>query len=379
METQEKSITTRQLVLLFYIINMCAKVMTVPILLLKIGGRCAPISLLIFLIADFLMLIAYLVTVNAEPEKTFFEFLEFKFGKIVSKIILTVLLIYTLSKLWLLISFMENFLTTSLFDGTTWQILSIPLMLLLIAFGTRNLRSLGRTAEIFSWFIILAVLVLIVLINNFEIMRLFPIGGDKDASVFLPTLMMPLWFGDYLLMFLFMGKTKKTKHFNGVLIGSGVAVVILNFVVLCLIFTSYIDIVHYLDYGKKISALTQISISRLSFGRFDILLFCVALISIILNLGLYFYGGVRMGERLFGKKEPKNINSFIAGGVLYFLFLTVFSKELVSFEIFTRYLNYFSWAVHIILPLTLMTAALIKGGKRNGRTKNVQAVENTGV
>lgn len=367
---QEKSISTRQFVLIFFVINICKKFLTVPIIMLKISGRGSVISLAVFLLADYLMLAAIYCLMLKEPEKTFFEYLEAKFKKAGMYIILTIFIAYALANLLMLFSFAQSYYTMSLFQGITWQIFIIPILTVITAFSIRSLRSIGRTAEIFSIFIIIAFIILIVLIvNNFDIRRLLPVLGESDASPMKSIRMLPAWFGDNLLMLFFMGKIKKSKKFGAVILGGGAIATVVTFILLCIVFSFYIDIIHFIDYGKKLSSVTQIGISRLSFGSLDLVLFCVVMIALLIYEGLYFSSIARSCEKMLNFKEQKNIVSIVLVVLLYLAITFFFKSENLNYYIITSIINYFIWAVNIGLPLILLIAAFIKGGKKRENTK----------
>ncbi len=373
MDLQKRTISTKQLAILVFIMGAAIKLFMLPVVMLKVGGRYTPLALVIFLLIDTFSLVILLIVSSKNEGKTAYEIIEKVVGKRLSKIIFATVFLCLLVKLAHFILIVANFTLTNLFDGMPLPIVLLPLIVLLACLGFKSLRSIGRTAEIFSIFILISLVMLMALVfSSADLYRIFPLFGEDNSQLFLALRQFPIWFGDMGALFIVLGKVQKSRHFNAKIITMSVITLIIVVVCSLFIYAMYIDFASLSDYGRRISAITHISVLRLNTGRFDKIIFIIWIVSIIISLGVFFYGANKSLQYVcnFNKKY---ISSIIIALVvfLFCVFVNVqFFYELLSFIGFI-----FSFVLAIGLPILLLICGAINAKKlqENHQSKSGQS------
>ncbi|MCL2256323.1 MAG: GerAB/ArcD/ProY family transporter, partial [Firmicutes bacterium] len=288
MHQTKKDLTTLQFVIIILLLGLGTKVFMVPLLLLKSSGRSSIFTLLIFFAIEFFIVMMFLLSQKISQNKTANEVIEKTFGKIVSKGVSLVFIFYAIFKIILFIAIIKNYLFTNFFDGFVWAIYLLPLIVVLSCFGFRSLTSIGRVGEILAPFVLIAVVLVGVLIApNMRLYSVLPfIENVGDSLINVRTL--PMWFGDYILLFVMMGRIKTSKkRFKTKVILSVILAEVVAIAFAIMIFSAFIDVAQFLDLGQQISAITQLSLMRVAGGRVDVILFAVWMMAIIITAGLY--------------------------------------------------------------------------------------------
>ena len=364
MIPQERSISTKQFVLLTFILTTAGKCFALPLAMLKIGGRSAWIPFVVFLLAD-LCAFGMLLAVSAlHPNKTAFELMEDRLGKIPAKIILFFVVLYLTAKVLLLVFNLGSFICADLFEELSLSVVLIPLVCLLVAFGVQSLRAIGRTAEILIYIFLAALaLILFLLYGSANFMRMLPLFSDSEGNIVHSFMHFSLDFGDFAVFFIVLGQIKRNKH---TALTVGITAVIAALIVLfyaVLVFSAYADVRHIIDI-QKAGILTQTSIARFSAGRFDKIAYTVLAAGIILSLAMMFHAAVHSTQYVFGTKRLV-VPSVILAVFVYIL--AVFLDQNIVYDFRVRVEIYFAPLFSIGFPLLLLILAIHK--KRTEKTK----------
>ena len=128
----QKTITTRQLLLVITLSILTLKVLFLPNVLATNFGRDGYIFLFVLLMVDFCALLIFLFLLNKYKDCTFDELLEKLFGKVVAKIVLVLLFLYFITKIWT--RFQTNFiyLNENLYTTLSWYTFAFPIIVVVL-------------------------------------------------------------------------------------------------------------------------------------------------------------------------------------------------------------------------------------------------------
>ena len=235
----------------------------------------------------------------------------------------------------------------------------IPIIALCVFFGTKTLRSIGRTAEVFIPFILIsAVLLSILLVGDVPFSNLLPFfeNGGKDFALGIDSFI--VWFGDVSILLVCLGNVKISKRFAlSSIIARAVSVVVV-LVFSSIMFATYSNITDLIDYGHNVSGMTQYSLGNHDYGRFDYLIYCFWLFAVLIKLMLTFYTLTRNATEIF-KAKNNLITSIILGVIIFVLTSFVLQNENIVYAFCTSPVKYFLAPIEFLLPVLVFVFARI--------------------
>lgn len=358
--TEKKQITTTQWCVLVFICSMAIKMFMVPALLVKVSKKESIFVMAFYILIEIINTLLVVFTAKRNPDKTYYEILTTALGKVGAKIVVAYFTIFLLVKYLLILSEIKVFFSVSVYDTIDWKVMIIPIIALCVAYANKTLLTLGRSAEILVPIIIISTLVLCVfLIGNIELSNLLPFfeNGMQDFINGVDTF--PIWFGDVSLLLICLGNIKINKKtaLLTVVFRCISAILVLSFALI--MFATYADISHLVDYGHNVSSMTQYSIGSNDFGRFDYIVYCFWLLSVFIKVALIFYVCVRNVIFITGKKNNL-ITSIALAIVTYLLTSFVLRNENSTYVLCTSALKYFLLPAEFLLPISVFIMARIK-------------------
>lgn len=363
MKVKEKEVSLKQFVFIVFIIAPL-KMFMPPALMLHATGRDSWILMGIYLFLDLILLLLICVIRALRPDKTYFEILSGGIGKIGAKIVVAAVTVYYFIKLTLMISEVRLFFTMTLFEQMSWEVFIIPVLAMLMVFGIKSMRAVGRTAEIITPFVVAALLLLALIVtSNIKIDNLLPILADGTEELKMGLRIFPIWFGDFSLLIIFLGNIKKTKRMGitPTMISGILSSVVIMFFSL-LIFANYASISHLINYGHSISTLTQFSVGSQTYGRFDELLLCVIVMGVLLLGGIYFHAIIENMNFVVGNVKKKNLRplySIICALTIYIFSIFVFSEMKILEVVINPLVRIFGGICSVGVPLLLIILSII--------------------
>ncbi|MDE6398876.1 MAG: spore germination protein, partial [Clostridiales bacterium] len=293
MLATERRINTAQLFTVIFILGMSMKMLMLPVLLLKAIGRDSVLGVSAILLLELICLGVCIAAIVLAPEKSFTELLQGCVGKIASRILLALFAVYFLFKLLLLSGEVRIFFCENLFGEFPWTLYSLPFFGLCICMGMGSLRALGRSAQFLFPFIVVATIVMFVLIaSGIDFREVFPIGEFGFANVSRGTLRYAMWYGDYSALVVCLGAVKRTRKTAALSMTAGV---ISSLAVLFYMFgltASFSNICFLIRYGQNVTGMSHYAMGNIMQGRFDLVLFCVWMMSVFVKAGIFSYAAV---------------------------------------------------------------------------------------
>ena len=357
---QKEQISTTQWCVLVFICSMAIKMFMVPALLVKVSKNDSIFVMCFYLLLEIINTLLVVLTAKRNPDKTYYEILQSALGNMVAKIMIAYFTVFLLVKYLLILSEIKVFFSVSVYDSINWKVMILPIIALCITYANKTLRAIGRSAEIFVPIIIVSTLVLCVfLIGNIEISNLLPFfsNGAEDFVRGIKTF--PVWFGDVSLLLICLGNIKITKRTVMFTVIARVISALLVVAFSTIMFATYCDISHLVDYGHNVSSMTQYSVGGNDFGRFDYIVYCFWLFSVFIKLSLIFYVCARNVSFIVSRKNNLII-SLLLGALVYVLTSFVLRNENVTYSLCTSGFKYFLMPAEFLFPLVIFTLARIK-------------------
>lgn len=355
-----KQVSTRQFVVVQFLVALAVKMFMLPALMLRVVGKDSYIVMLAWIAFEFVDLTFVVLLARRNPDKTMYEILTDAFGKVVSRVIVALFTLFVCAKGLLVLGELKTFFVVTMYADINWVVMLIPLMALLCAFGIRSLRSIGRTAELITPVIVVSTLVLSgLLLGDIEFANLLPVMENGFAPIKKGMLTFPMWFGDVSFLLMFLGNIKINRGFIWKSYLSKLVATALVMLFSVTLFSTYANVSTLIDYGNNVSNMTQLSMGAQDNGRFDLMFYCIWLFTVFLKLALIFYFFTRNLGFIVGTRN-NYLMSPICAAVWYAVSAFVLRNENVSYLFFTSAVKYALCPVAFVMPMLLYITALLK-------------------
>ncbi len=355
----EKTLSVRQVTVFVFITAVAVKMFMLPSLLAAELGRNAYWAMLLYLAIDFSVLTLVVVAIR-RAQCGFYELLEKTIGRILSRVVLGVSVLFLLFKLALMLGEVRIFFSERVFEDFGWSLYILPLLALMSFAAGKSLRILGRTAELVVPFILLSMALLFVLtagkVDYSNLLPLFRDGGGDPIRY-------SLWLGDYSVLVLLVGKVDKGKAPAARwLIGGAIGSLCVEAFTI-MICAAYGNLTHLLELGHNLGAMAQHSGTQ-NFGRLDLLVFTVWVATIVIKLLLYMYAVARHTAFVTTVDKPY-IWALVASALIYVCSVFVLPSPGALYGVATGWMRCVALVEQFALPLITCIGALTVGRKRS--------------
>ncbi|MBQ7308097.1 MAG: GerAB/ArcD/ProY family transporter [Clostridia bacterium] len=209
----KKQLTINQASTLIFLCSIAMKISILPGYMSTTAKEDFWLVTLLMFITEILTLLIIWNIAKRNPEKTFFELIGENFNIPIKKIVEIMLLIFILLKTLLSIYQTKIFIRNTIYEEFNEWIFLLTFVVFLIFVANNSYTSLGRTSEIVVYSAFVAIIISLMLsvleIDISNILPLFPNGIFPLVDSFGKSSM---WFGDYLLLLVFMGNIKFEKQ-----------------------------------------------------------------------------------------------------------------------------------------------------------------------
>lgn len=320
--------------------------------------------IMLMLLIEVLMIYLLIKLKEANQNKTIFEILNQKLGKFFTKTIYVLLFLYFLMRILVILNENYAFLKELVYEDATffnYIVCILPVVNALVFYG---LRTLGRTAQFFFWFIVFGLLS-IFMIGIFSTTFSFPIlHFELSSLVHIPKLM--FWFGDFLFLLLFIDKVKLEDNFGKTIM----RYVFLTVGLLAVLYFIFYGLYEYATfmYNGALADIVQFSLINDNIGKADIISVLTKMFAIFFQVSVMFYALKECLGKIFkvSLKQSIVILDFIIVSLQYFLLLTM--SKMVDLSI--SYFSYFSWIVIFALPVVFFFVFL-KTRRKRGKYERI--------
>ena len=348
------ALTTRQAGLIVFVAMLCNKMLSLNSLIAYGALNDSWIVFLISFVIDFLFVLIFLYFMK-KIDKPILVYIKERFGKVTSVTVAILFAILFLFRTTQIAVDIYLFFVQLIYVEINRVVFVICFLTIIFYFGTRKLRSLGRTAELVIFLIVISLgLSFVMSMKAIDFEKLLPIFSHNFLSLGREIVLHNLWFGDFLLFFYFVGNVKMEKNTPKRLIWSYVlsCAIILLFVV---IFTSAFGNTASMHRVAVIDV-TEFSPRLLAQGRYNWLVYFMFPIVLVLGLGIYS-SYVTMSYKFCIRDSVKSKNT-ISGLLTTASVLALFFVFRFTYSAFYNFVVggffYYVLAIQYVLPILLL-------------------------
>lgn len=351
----KKQLTIWQCTMLVAVCIIATKFQRFPALLAKDYESNGWVFLLCMLVFDLFFVWLVVSTLKKLKDKTLFELLEEKLGKVVKIIICIILAVYFFFKAVITYRGTHEFFANMLFDKLSWFYFSILFALLLIVMVGGGLNDIGRSAELYSYIIGFGLITSIALgVIKTDLWNIMPIM-DMEIGDFLGSSLKHLpWLGDYLIILFFIGNVKLDK--------SPTKPIMLSYTVTSLLIVTVYVIFYCINeslsvyQANSLSAITQYSLIGLGVGRPDWFLVLFVFMSTIIANAFYVYAYTLSVSEIFMFKRSYLLISIMVF-ILFIVDNIVLKNIQSSIDFVHQYVSYLALFVGTVMPILVKILA----------------------
>lgn len=327
------------------------RVIIEPSIIFSAAGRDGWISYIVVLAFQILGVYFIAKTIKNNPNKSFKEICENRFGKTIAKILVVMLFIFYIFRLVFLDYEMQSFLLEAIYDQLNWNIAIIPVFFVILFVAYKGERVIARLAQLIAAFVVVIIVyTLAIACTNAELSNLLPVASEGVRVLGKGVLYGFAQMGEFLTLYVFMENIRIKKENIVKNLTITVLFVSIGIVVYYMLFVAVFGEAAII-LKEGIIRITQFLPSNDANIRVDGIITVLWLpISIIMS-SVYFLGSAKFLQNFSKIKKPWAYMIVFA-----IVFIFKFIPQIGSSEIIAANLNYFVYyaiALQILLPALL--------------------------
>ena len=367
-----KSISKKQAIYLLLICLVGTKFQRLPSFLADVSGKGFWLVFCLYLLIDGLFLLLALKIIDLGDGATLYEMLEKTTGKIFSKIIFVLFGVYFFIITILPYESVHEVFADIIFDSLPWKFFAIFMLIAMGTIAVSGLRNIGRMCQMFFYLILVGILGLFLLgASTSDVTAILPIYDVSISSIFTGVYKSSLWFGNFMILFVFMGRihNQEDKKWGGIKLSYFASGLFIT--AMCIVFYGIYEHITPLK-RNLLTKISQFSLLSLDVGRPDWFLILFAELATILTAGIFIYCSAVSFREVF-KCKKINIIIYILLFLLYINTNYLIRSKLTIFRIIISYGAVFGLIMQYALPLTLLIIAIIYKKKNvSQKSNNIQ-------
>lgn len=363
-------LTERQSIYLLIICSLATKVQTLPSLIAGDLGRFGWLYFLVLGVIDVLFVLLALYINNMANGKTLYEMLEVTIGRLGAKIVSILFAGYFIFSAILPYEALHNVFANILFEDLSWPLFSILLVLAVFYLGSRGLKTIGRVSELYFRIIAICFIALLAIsFSTASLNRLLPLRELNVGTFALTSFNYSFWFGDFLLVLMFMGKVKQSKKLPLKMSLAFICEIILIVIAYIIFYGIYGNLTLYQN--NMITDISEFSLLNLEIGRLDWFLMLGVQTSTIIACAVDIYLASYNFAKVFDIKKSYKVTIF-AVAIVYLLDVFVFKNITNSAVVVSSISRWVALAVQYVLPIFILIVAVCYARKRNRGGEHVE-------
>ncbi len=317
------------------------------------------IALLLYAL-DFLTLIVFLLLKRKYPTQKLTEILEKRLGKVVTKIIYIVFMVFFLFKILLTYSVFYVYMKQQIYQDE-FTFLTLVCVLPVINHGVLlGLRSFARTVEMY-YFVVLAGFAACLLVG-LGTMETFPHFFSSNPSAFFSTAFRYVFsFGDYLFLFFIMDKVEIDGKKDEWRIIKPAIIAVVFVLALFFIFYACYQVTAFMHNNAIVDIIAIFEYSAL--GRIDVIAMVLVMFLCLFALEVFHYSFCEAFCGVF-----KGLNRTYSVVVFDVIFLALYITKIGRYSTMISYvqswLPYFCILTEVLFPFVML---LLSMRKKKGR------------
>ncbi len=347
-------ITTRQLCLIIFINIFAVKALSLPSVLFKQAGTD---SIFVILIAILLEIVIWYVLIKVFTRLSNTDFassIRSFLGEFGSKFICLLVLVLYLIKLLFFFKGTLSFVFDTLTNEITWQSIVVPALLVCCFVAYRGVCTIGRLTEVLFPFVFFGLIIALAFsCIDLPIDGILPLFTHPAGDILSALVKTNLYYGNYILVFMFLGKVKVDKDFDKKVV---------KWLALSFVFLIGFLFIFYSTYNElgglhqyAIADIAEFSLRVGSLAKFDWYISILMLLIIVLEIAMYVYVIFECLRSLFNKVNQSSLFLISSIALIVLYVLLELSPNVVDYLVLNVF-NYFAVGVNIIIPIIMYLA-----------------------
>lgn len=363
----EKTISTNQTGLIYCIFTIALKLSALPSLMFSYAGNDSYVACLIALIIDMLATLIVIGIIIKHPDKSFKQLITETFGKIISVVIHSLLVIYFLAKCVLVLQELHDYFIATLFEELNPVYFLIVLGLIILYATFRNYRVIGRTIELVFWPTMFALFfTLLFPIEDMQIEKLLPIFEQGPYPIYKAISRTTFAFGDYMIFIPLMSNIKIVKNSKKTLtlytLGT-VGFIFSFFVIFVGCFGKYA-----ISQTLALGELPLHNTTPETIGKLEWLTISIWTIILLINAIILAHTCRQVFDNLFGVNDKKWSCYTISAILIVIVGLTYLQLETIIQIAITPVFSGLSGGLQLTILLMLIIASIVSSNKNKSNT-----------
>ena len=360
----EKSISARQGSLLIFVVMISSKLLSLNSLISYDMKNNTWLVFLISFAVDFLFAMLFLFFVK-KINMPILDFLKKKFGAVFSKTVAILVVILFLFKTTAVMVDIYLFFVQLIYAEINRIIFIGCFLTIIFYFGSRKLQSLGRSIELIIWLIVFSLILSLTL--SYRALKLENLLPLFDTNIFITSknvLVHNLWFGDFWLLFFFVGNIKIERDTTKKLMWS-YAISCFICLVFVLVFISTFGLTAPM-HRVCVTGITEVMPRLMNQARFNWLVYFTFPIALVYGLGIYANcASSALKHCIKDDLKSKNTISTFITMAMELSICIVFRFTFTDFYLFVSSIySYINFAIQYVLPIVLLVMITLNLNKK---------------
>ncbi len=369
----EKTISTNQTGLIYCIFTIALKLSALPSLMFSYAGNDSYVACLIALIIDMLATLIVIGIIIKHPDKSFKQLITETFGKIISVIIHSLLVIYFLAKCVLVLQELHDYFIATLFEELNPIYFLIVLGLIILYATFRNYRVIGRTIELVFWPTMFALFfTLLFPIEDMQIEKLLPIFEQGPYPIYKAISRTTFAFGDYMIFIPLMSNIKIVKNSKKTLtlytLGT-VGFIFSFFVIFVGCFGKYA-----ISQTLALGELPLHNTTPETIGKLEWLTISIWTIILLINAIILAHTCRQVFDNLFGVNDKKWSCYTISAILIVIVGLTYLQLETIIQIAITPVFSGLSGGLQLTILIMLIIASIVSSNKTKNKSNTTPII-----
>ena len=355
----EKQLSSNQISRIICIASLGLKISVLPAFMSSIAQNDFWITAIVVFVMEIFTFLFILKKTEKFPGKTFFDIIQENLGKVISKIVMVIFVLFFLFKAVLSVYVSGLFIKYTVYEDFNEFIFLFIFLLYLIYFVRSDLRVIGRASELIIYVAVVASIISLMLsVVEIDINNIFPVLTNGLSPVLECMSKSSFWFGDYLIFLFMMGNFSFEKN--------SVRKVIISYIMMAVILVIFFITFHCLFKNTSAVHMTAVSdvshyIPRFSDFRLDWVSDILWIFVCFFASGIWLFCFKWSFDKLFNIKKY-TLTTPIVFCICMFI-LVYFLK--IPVTRYVEFLSKYGWYIAVITSqLPIMFLVCFKIGKR---------------
>lgn len=365
-------VKVRQICSIFIAFLPLCKLVSAPAVFAGFCGEKLWQPLILYFIADALLLALILLMAKKNPQTAFFDILKREYSESFARAVFFVYSVFFMMKALVPLCEYKYLIESGFYEVMPQSEVFFPVFLITLFLSVKGLKVFARCSEFASFITCTGLAVIFYLsVGSGNFANLLPLFGGNRMGVAEAVAKNVFWFNDAVYILLFLGHFENEKKMRlKIYFSYATSAVVTVFFFLC-----FYSVFYTVSPAQKnaLSTISIFSVTLVNVGRFDFLALFMLLISAVFALAMPLFAATKCLCRAFGTKRTL-FPGLAVNGAAFFL-VAFFSNKLNDIIGFYQvYFAPFMWICGYLIPMFGLKGCF-KNAKSNARRADEKQIK----